>query len=118
MVQFRECLVEPRESGFATSRELGQVGVSHLAMANDPLHGHIGIRQVVGPEFVPGAGGGLAEDRACLGGWLAFADEQPRQAALGDRAGREVAGRASEPVLGGRVVDVVVDEQGENSVSS
>jgi hypothetical protein len=38
----------------------------------------------------------------CRAGRLAFADEQPRQAALSDRAGREISAHADEPVLGDR----------------
>ena len=78
---------------------------------------HIGVRDIVSPEFVPGVGGRALEDRVRrFSGRLALADEQPHEAALGDRAGREVAGHIGEPVLGGLMVDMIVDEQGNEHV--
>jgi hypothetical protein len=35
---------------------------------------------------------------------------------LSDRAGREVAANADEPVLGGTMVNMIVDEQGDEHV--
>jgi hypothetical protein len=59
-------------------------------MADDSLNWNIGVRDIVVPEFVPRVSTGPVEDRSCRNGRLAFADEQAQQAALGDRAGREV----------------------------
>jgi transcriptional regulator with XRE-family HTH domain len=72
-------------------RELGQVSIGYLAVADDPLGGDIGVRDIVGPEFMPRVSGGAVEDLSCRAGRLAFADEQPHQAALSDRARREVS---------------------------
>src|SRR5690242_6426232 len=99
-----------------TSRELGQVRVGDLAVADDPLDGDVRVGNVVRPEFVPGAGGSLAEYSTRRGGWLAFADEQPHQAALCHGASGEAAGRVGEPVLRGCVMNVVGDEQGDKDV--
>jgi len=85
-------------------------------MADDSVTGNVGVRDIVGPEFVPRVGGGPGQDRSCRGGRLPFADEQAQQAALGDRAGREVSAQVGKPVLGGIVVDVIVDEQGDEDV--
>ena len=57
----------------------------------------------------------LRISRAALAG-LAFADEQPYQAALSDRARREVSAHADEPVLGGAVVHMVLNEEGDEHV--
>lgn len=99
------------EPGTAGPGKLGKVGVGHLAMADDPLNGNVGVVDIVGPEFVPGVGGGPVENCLRGDGRLAFADEQAHQAALGDWAGREVSAEADKPVLSGHMVDVIVDEQ-------
>jgi hypothetical protein len=91
------------------SRELCQVGVGYLAVADDSLGWHVGVRDIVSPEFVPRVGGGVIEYRACRRGRLAFPDEQPHQATLSDRAGGEVPSHAHEPVLGGPMMDMIID---------
>ena len=116
IVQLRHCRVERGESAPAGSRELGQVSVGELAMPDDSLNGNIGVRNIVGPEFVPWVGGGDAEDRLRGRGRLAFANEQAHQATLGDRAGRKVIGYTDEPVLRGHMVDVIVNEQSDEHV--
>jgi Thiolase, C-terminal domain len=75
-----------------------------LTVAYESLDRNVGVRDVVGPELVPWAGGGSVQNRACRDRRLAFADEQPQQAALRDRTGREVPVQAGEPRLGRRVV--------------
>src|SRR5215469_5996216 len=116
MVQLGHCLIEGGDAGSASARKLGEVGVGDLAVTDDSLNGYIGVRKVVGPEFVPVASRGLAEDLPGGGGRLALADEEPHQAALGDRAGREVTAQVGQPVLGRRVMDVVIDEQRDEHV--
>ena len=64
VVQLGQCLVECGEPGLTCSRELCQVGVGYLAVADDSLGRHAGVWDVVSPEFVPRVGGGAAEDRA------------------------------------------------------
>jgi hypothetical protein len=71
-------LVERGEPGSACPRELGQVSVSDLAMTDDSLSGHVGVRDIVGPEFMPWARGGAVEDLSCRASQLAFAEEQSR----------------------------------------
>ena len=61
------------EPGTPAPGELGKVSVGHLAMADDPLNGNIGIRDIVGPEFVPPVGGGPPENCLRGGGRLTFA---------------------------------------------
>ncbi len=85
-------------------------------MTDDSLDGHIGVRDIVGPEFMPRIGAGAVEDLSCRAGRLAFTDEQSHQTALSDRAGREVAAHADEPVLGGTMVNMIIDEQGDEDV--
>src|SRR5215470_7753664 len=86
-------------------------------MTDDSLGGNIGVRDVVGPELMPRVGGGPVEDLSCRNGRLAFADEQAHQAALGDRAGREASAEGAEPVLGGHMVNMILDEQGDEHIS-
>ncbi len=98
------------------SRELCQVSAGHLTMTNDSLGGHIGVRDIIGPEFMPRIGADAVDDVPGRAGRPAFTDEQPHQAALGDRAGREVAAQADKPVLSGSMVNMIVDEQGDEQV--
>jgi hypothetical protein len=109
-------LVERGEPGTSGPGELGKVSVGYLAMADDSLNGNTGVLDIVGPEFVPWVGGGPAENCLRGGGRLAFADEQAHEAALGNWAGREVPADADKPLLSCHVVDVIVDEQGDEHV--
>jgi hypothetical protein len=63
VVQLGHRLVERGEPAPACSRELCQVGVGYLAVADDSLDWHVGVRDVAGPEFVPRVGGGAIEYR-------------------------------------------------------
>lgn len=116
IVQLSHRLVERGELGTAGPGELGKVSVGYLAMTDYSLNGNIGIRDIVGPEFVPRVGGGPDENCLRSGGRLAFADEQAHEAALGNWAGREVSAYADKPVLSGHVVDMIVDEQSDEHV--
>jgi len=51
-----------------------------------------------------------------VGGRLAFADKQAHEAALGDWAGCEVPAGADEPILSSHMVNVIIDEQGDERV--
>jgi hypothetical protein len=85
-------------------------------MTDNPTGRDIGVRDIVGPEFMPRIGRGFLENSLRGGGRLTFPDQQPHQAALGDRAGREAAVQFGEPSLGGRMMDVVGNEQGYQDV--
>jgi hypothetical protein len=74
-------LVKRGEPGSVCPRELGQVSVGDLAMTDDSLSGHLGVRDIVGPEFMPWVGRGAVEDLSCRASRLAFAEEQSREAA-------------------------------------
>lgn len=111
VVKLGHRLVERGEPGSVCPRELCQVSIGHLAVTDDSLGGDIGVRDIVGPEFMPRVSGGAAEDLSCRAGRLAFADEQPYQAALSDRARREVSAHADEPVLGGAMVNMILNEE-------
>jgi len=65
---------------------------------------------------MPRIGSGAGEDLSCRAGRLAFADEQPYQAALGDRARREVPAHTDEPVLSGTMVNMILNEEGDEYV--
>ena len=97
-------------------RELCQISVGHLAVTDDSLGRDIGIRDIVRAEFMPRIGSGAVEDLSYHAGRLAFADEQSHQAALSDRARREVSAYACEPVLGGIMVNMILNEQGDEHV--
>jgi hypothetical protein len=109
-------LVERREPGSVCPRELCQVSIGHLAVTDDSLGGDIGVRDIVGPEFMPRIGRGAGEDLSCRAARLAFADEQPYQAALSDRARREVSVHADKPVLGGTMVNMILNEEGDEHI--
>jgi len=66
-------LIERGEPGSVCPRELRQVSVSHLAMTNDSVRGHVGVRDIVGPEFMPWVGRGAVEDLSRRARRLAFA---------------------------------------------
>src|ERR1019366_200791 len=68
IVQLSHRLVERGEPGPAGSGELGQVSVGYLTMTDDSLNGNVGVRKIVGPEFVPRVGGGPGEDRSRMPG--------------------------------------------------
>jgi len=116
VVKLGHRLVERSEPGSMCPRELCQVSIGHLAVTDDSLGGDIGVRDIVGPEFMPRVGGGAVDDFSCGAGRLAFADEQPYQAALSDRARREVSAHAGEPVLGGTMVNMIFNEEGDEHV--
>ena len=116
VVELGHRLVERGEPGSVGPRELCQVSIGHLAVTDDSLGGDMGVRDIVGPEFVPRISGGAVEDLSCRAGRLAFADEQPYQAALSDRARREVSAHADEPVLGGTMVNMILNEEGDEHV--
>jgi hypothetical protein len=115
-VQLGHGLVEGGEPGSAGPRELGQIGFGDLAVADDSLDRDVRVRKIIGPELVLRVAGGRRQDRPRRSGGLALPDEQAQQAALGDRAGREGAVQSREPVLGGRVLNVIVDEQRDEHV--
>ena len=118
MVKLGYRLIERSEPGSVCPRELCQISIGHLTVTDDSLGGDIGVRDIVGPEFVPRISGGAVEDLSCRGGRLAFADEQPYQAALSDRARREVSAHADEPVLGGAMVNMILNEERDEFISS
>jgi len=116
VVKLGHRLVERGDPGSVCPRELGQVSVSHLAMTNDSLSGHVGVRDIVGPEFMPWVGGSAVEDLSCRASRLAFAKEQSREAALSDRTRREIPAHVGEPALGGIMVDMIRHEQRDEYV--
>jgi hypothetical protein len=75
-VELGHRLVEGGEPGYAGPRELGQVGVGDLAVADNSLDRDLRVRKIVGPELMLRVGGGPRQDRPCRGGGLALADEQ------------------------------------------
>jgi hypothetical protein len=66
-----------RRSTLAIRDKLGYV----VVMTDDSLSGHLGVRDIVWPEFMPWVGGGAVEDLSCRASRLAFAEEQSREAA-------------------------------------
>ena len=116
IVQLCHRLVERGEPGTASPSELGQVSVGDLTVSDDPLNGNVRVPDIVGPEFVPRVAGGPVENCLRGGGRLAFADEQAHETALGNWAGREVPAGADEPVLSSHMMNVIIDEQGDEHV--
>jgi hypothetical protein len=76
VVKLGHRLIERGEAGPVCPRELCQISVGHLTVTDDSLDGHIGVRDIVGPEFMPRIGAGAFEDLSCRAGRLAFTDEQ------------------------------------------
>jgi hypothetical protein len=118
VVKLGHRLVERSQPRSVSPRELCQVSIGHLAVTDDSLGGDVGVRDIVGPEFMPRVSGGAVEELSCRAGRLAFADEQPYQAALSDRARREVSAHADEPVLGGAMVNMILNEERDEFISS
>jgi len=116
VVQLGHRLVERGEPGTAGPGELGQVSACDLTVADDPLNGNVRVPGIVGPEFVPRVAGSPVENCLRGGGRLAFADEQAHEAALGNWAGREAPADADEPVLSSHMVNMIIDEQGDEHV--
>src|SRR5260370_12942048 len=91
--------------------KLSQVGVGHLPVAHDPLNGNTYVADIVGPEFVSRVSRRLVQDspgRTCR---LSFSDEQPHETALRDGASGEALIHIGKPVLGGRMMNVIIDEE-------
>jgi hypothetical protein len=53
-VESRETLVECSEATLIDPREVCQVGVRYLPVANDPVQAHVVVADVVWPEYVAG----------------------------------------------------------------
>jgi hypothetical protein len=60
-VQLREAPVKGRQPATVEPRELGQVGIRHLAMTDDAGEVDSRVRNLVGPELVPAVAGDRAE---------------------------------------------------------
>jgi hypothetical protein len=118
VVKLRHGLVERGKPESMGPRELCQISVGHLAVTDDSLGRDLGVRDIVRAEFMPRIGSGAVEDLSCHAGWLTFADEQSYQAALSDRARREVSAHADEPVLGGAMVNMILNEERDEFISS
>jgi hypothetical protein len=85
-------------------------------MPDDPVECHDIEGSAVGPEFVTGLGHERRDHgRGRLGG-LPLAKQEPDQASLGERTRSDRLGSTCEPFLGGVVVDVVVDDEGNQYV--
>src|SRR6266498_1501083 len=65
VVEFGEALVEAGESAVVRAGELRQVGVGHLAVADDSVHRDVAVWQVVWPELVTGVAGHRRHDCPC-----------------------------------------------------
>ncbi len=109
-------LVERGEPGGIGPCEMCQVGVGHLAVADDPGYRDVMVGGLVGPELVAGVARNFLQYRTGRLGALAFADQEPHEAALGDWAGGEVGLGRCEPCFGVSVVNVVINDQGDENV--
>ena len=91
---------------------MSQVGVGHLAVADDPGYRDVVVRSVVGPELVPRVARDLLQNRTGRLGGLALADQESHQTALSDGAGGEKpAQTATNHASAVAVVNVVVDDE-------
>src|SRR5712691_9848247 len=79
VVKLGHRLIEGGQPGPVGPRELCQVSVGNLTVTNDSLGGHVGVRDIIGPEFMPRIGAGAVEEVSCRAGRLAFTDEQSHQ---------------------------------------
>jgi hypothetical protein len=115
-VKLGEGLVERGEAGGVGAREMRQVGIGHLAVADDPGYRDVMVGGIVGPELVTGTAGDLLEYRTGRLGGLALADQEAHQAALSDGAGGEAGPGRYEPRLCVPVVNVVIDNERDEHV--
>jgi hypothetical protein len=68
VVKLGHRLVERSEPGSVCPCELCQVSIGHLTVTDDSLGGDVGVRDIVGPEFMPRVSGGAVEDLSCRAG--------------------------------------------------
>ena len=115
-MELSQGLIERRETSGTATRQLSEVRVGHLAVADDSGGWHVRVGDVIRPEFMSWISGNATKDIAGRLRGLTFADQKSHQAALGDRTGSEALRMAGEPCLSRRVTDVIVHHQGDQHV--
>ena len=115
-MQSDEAAVEGRKPAPVGPRQLGEVAVGHLTVADDAVEFEIGERDAVGPEFMSRAVGQGNDDRPGVVGILRLPDENSNEAALGDRTGGERVGHGGEPAFCRVMMDVVRHDQCDQHV--
>jgi hypothetical protein len=115
-VKFGESLVKRGDARGVRTSKVREVGIGHLAVADDPGDRDVVVRGIIRPELVPRTGGDLLEYRSGRLGSLTLADQQPHKAALGDGAGGETSAGSDEPCLGLTVVNVLFNDERDQDV--
>jgi len=115
-MQCDEAAVEGRKPATVGPRQLGEVTVSHLTVADDAVEFDIGERDAVGPEFMSRAVGQGNDHRTSVLSVLPLPDEKSDEAALGDRAGGKRVIQAGEPAFCRVMMDVVGHDQSDQHV--
>jgi len=115
-MQCDEATVEGRKPATVGPRQLGEVAVGHLTVADDALQFEIGERDAVGPKFMPRAVGQGNDDRTSVLSVLPLPDEKADEAALGDRTGGERIIQSGEPAFCRVMMDVVGHDQCDQHV--
>jgi|SRR5579884_3176546 len=113
-MESRQTRVQRGEPGTVATAEVCKVCIGHLPVPHHACQRHVLIRGVVGPELVTGVATQSAEDGHRRVWALTLADEQPQEAALGYRTGRELQmGSSGGPVLCRIMMHVIADRQSD-----
>lgn len=97
-------------------RQGGEVGIADLAVADDSTEINSVITEIVGPEPMSFVDDHVAEESPRFFTRCSFSHQEPHQRALGDGARGERAGSVYRPPLGQLVMNVVVDDEGDEQV--
>jgi len=94
-----DAAVEGGKTASVHPGQVGEVGIGHLAVADDILECEIGGRCTGGEELISRILRQGGEDCSGFRAVLSLPDEESKKAALGDRTGGERPVDSGEPVL-------------------
>jgi len=115
-MELSQGLIERRETSGTATRQLSEVCIGDLAVADDSGGWQVRVGDIIRPEFMPWISGNATEDRAGRLRGLTFAYQKPHQAALGNGTGSEALPMAGEPRLSRRVMNMIVHHQSDQHV--
>jgi hypothetical protein len=116
-VQSRKALVEGSEAALIDPRELREVGVSHLPVADDAFHADILIADFVRPEVMPRITDKRYQQSLSLRRRVSSADEEAHCSALRSGTGGKRVAKEREPCFGRIMVDVIRHEQSDQDIT-
>lgn len=111
-----QATIQGGESPAVSPGQAGEVGIGDLAVADDSTEIDPVVAEIVGPEEMAFVGEHVAEEPPRRLTRCSFSHEEPHQRALRDGAGDEGPGSARPPPLGLPVMNVVIDDEGDEQV--